>query len=58
MVFGKLTVPPEWPLAWQAGYFVFSTFVVMVICGLGAEGRSRAGPAITEGNLIKKVSSV
>jgi hypothetical protein len=58
MAFGKLTVPPEWPLALQAGYLVFSTLVVMVICGLGAEGRSRAGPPVTEGNLIKKVSSV
>jgi hypothetical protein len=28
--------------------------VVMVACGMGAEGTSRAGPAITKGNLALK----
>jgi len=48
---GFITVPPDW----KTVYFVVCAPVVMLVCGLGAEGKARAGPEITVGNLVTKV---
>jgi hypothetical protein len=52
MLLGALAIPSDWKTAYLAACIP----VVMLVCGLGAEGRSRAGPAITRSILATKVS--
>jgi hypothetical protein len=53
---GMLLEAPTIPSDWKTAYLAVCIPVVMLVCGLGAEGMSRAGPAITRSDVATKVS--